>query len=854
MFLFQRELKYAGPCSSLRIKTDLIENIAVASVYVSPNSVYKTASIQHIIETIHLLRARFDNKVNYLIGGDLNRLKVEKILDSYNPLRQIITEPTRFSATLENIITDLHSLYQQPQCLAPLQVDGEKIGKDSDHNIVLLPPITITNNRKRVKRTVITRPLPEAGIDMFTQFMSSQSWDEVLKEQNIDKKVENFHSMMRSKLDEFLPEKTVMVSCLDKKWMSPALKNLLRKTKREFYKNRTSPKWRKLKKKFKKLKKKTVRNFYSNFVTELKTSNPAKWYSMAKRLGAEQSNSDGELKVECLQGIDNQKSAELVAEHFSKISKEYSPLNTCKLPAYLPAEEVLKVNQSDVEERIFRLRNRKSTQPTDLPSKVRKLVSSELSTPLTNIINSCLEEHYYPKLWKHEWVVPTEKTNKPKNLKDLRKISLTSEFSLVFEGIIKDWILEDIGPNIDRSQFGNQKGTSTEHLLVNLMDKILGLIDKNPNRSAVIASLLDWASAFDRQDPTLAIQKFLKMGVRPSLIPVLVSYLTDREMQVRFNNKYSSTHKLPGGGPQGTLIGLIEYLVQSNDNADCVEPGMRYKYVDDLTVLELVLFAGLLTDYNFKQHVASDIGMDEHYIPATSLTTQNTLDQITAWTEENKMKINEDKTKYMVFTRSHTEIATRLMINGNTLERIEEVKLVGVWLTTFLDWDKNTRELCKKAYARMTMLTKLKYVGTPIKDLIEVYILYIRSILEYCSVVWHSTLTTDQERSLENVQKLCLKIISGSNYIDYEEALNTFELERLSKRRKSKCLKYGLKSLLHLVHSDTFPVNEHVLTDQYEGLSREHFKVNWAKTESYRMSAVPYIQRLLNDYVKHQRK
>ena len=138
---------------------------------------------------------------------------------------------------------------------------------------------------------------------------------------------------------------------------------------------------------------------------------------------------------------------------------------------------------------------------------------------------------------------------------------------------------------MDKAQYGNQKGTTTEHLLVNLMDKILKLIDQNPNRSAVIASMLDWASAFDRQDPTLAIQKFIKMGVRASLIPILVSYLSDREMQVRFNNNYSSTHQLPGGGPQGTMIGLIEYLVQSNDSADCVDQDIWLKYVDDLAVL-----------------------------------------------------------------------------------------------------------------------------------------------------------------------------------------------------------------------------------------------------------------------------
>ena len=55
-------------------------------------------------------------------------------------------------------------------------------------------------------------------------------------------------------------------------------------------------------------------------------------------------------------------------------------------------------------------------------------------------------------------------------------------------------------------------------------------------------------------------------------------------------------HRLPGGGPQGTFIGLIEYLVQSNDNAKCVEPDMRFKYMDDLTVLELVLLTTLLTE------------------------------------------------------------------------------------------------------------------------------------------------------------------------------------------------------------------------------------------------------------------
>ena len=461
---------------------------------------------------------------------------------------------------------------------------------------------------------------------------------------------------------------------------------------------------------------------------------------------------------------------------------------------------------------------------------------------MTDIINSCLSGYQYPQLWKHEWVIPAEKISNPANLKDLRKISLTSEFSLVFEGILKDWIMEDISSKVDITQFGNQKGTSTEHLMVKLMDKLLDLLDKNNNYSAVIASLVDWASAFDRQDPKLGIEKFIKMGVRASVIPVLASYLTNREMQVRYNDTFSSTYKLPGGGPQGTLLGLIEYFVQSNDNADCVEPDRRFKFVDDLSVLELVMLSSLLTEYNFKHHVASDIGVDEQYVSASNLETQSILNNISERTDQNLMKMNSDKTKYMVFSRSEKEFATRLTVKGATLERIEETKLVGVWLTTWLDWDKNTRETCKKAYARMTMLTKLKYVGVDTADLIHIYILYVRSLLEYCSVVWHSTLTKEQDHDIENVQKVCLKVILGSEYPGYEDALKFCGLDKLSERRENKCLQ------------SMFPVNSQILTNPYNKRNSQHFKVNAAKSESYKRSAIPYIQRKLNDYVRSRQR
>ena len=84
------------------------------------------------------------------------------------------------------------------------------------------------------------------------------------------------------------------------------------------------------------------------------------------------------------------------------------------------------------------------------------------------------------------------------------------------------------------------------------------------------------------------------------------------------------------------------------------------------------------------------------------------------------------------------------------------------------------------------MITKLKYVGTRTEDLIDIYILFIRSIIEYCSVAFHSSLTHIQEQKLERIQKTCLRVILGDMYISYEAALDMSELDTLKQLQQNK--------------------------------------------------------------------
>ena len=150
----------------------------------------------------------------------------------------------------------------------------------------------------------------------------------------------------------------------------------------------------------------------------------------------------------------------------------------------------------------------------------------------------------------------------------------------------------------------------------------------------------------------------------------------------------------------------------------------------------------------------------------------------------------------------------------------------------------------KKSYTRLSLLCKLKFIGMNLKDLVRVYIAYIRSILEYCCVVWNSSLTIAQDEALERVQKVSLKVILGPAYVNYQSALSVLELETLKIRREKLCISFAKKCIKSQRHIALFPVEPVAHNHQLRNV--ELFTVNYARTERYRKSAIPYMQRKLN--------
>ena len=160
-----------------------------------------------------------------------------------------------------------------------------------------------------------------------------------------------------------------------------------------------------------------------------------------------------------------------------------------------------------------------------------------------------------------------------------------------------------------------------------------------------------------------------------------------------------------------------------------------------------------------------------------------------------------------------------------------------------LSWDSNTHYTVKRANTRMRMLHKLVEFSVPMEDLVNIFILYIRSVLEQSCQVWHSSLTFENMTDIERVQKNALKIILKDNYISYDHALSEVGLESLVERRDNLCLKFAKACLKNSNVKDMFPINDTINQDVRD---REKYKVTFAHTGRLKDSAIPYIQRLLN--------
>ena len=276
---------------------------------------------------------------------------------------------------------------------------------------------------------------------------------------------------------------------------------------------------------------------------------------------------------------------------------------------------------------------------------------------------------------------------------------------------------------------------------------------------------------------------------------------------------------------------------------------MKKKYVDDLTLLETVDLKSALVPSNpviGPPNIHEQPGLS---LPPDRTILQHQLSDLLQFTNSNKMKINFKKTKILPFNFSKKfDFLPQLSFpNCEPLEVIYQTRLLGVMLTSNLNWAAHVDDICSRATNKLWVLVRFKSLGGSQDQLLKVFQSRVRSTLEFAAAVFHSGLTKDQSRQLESIQKKAFAVILGNQYQNYESALSVLDQERLDQRRLHLCLKFAEKCTQSDKHRSMFPLNPNYRPNMRHP---KPFMEHQCQTSRYFMSPIPFLARLLNKNAK----
>ena len=198
----------------------------------------------------------------------------------------------------------------------------------------------------------------------------------------------------------------------------------------------------------------------------------------------------------------------------------------------------------------------------------------------------------------------------------------------------------------------------------------------------------------------------------------------------------------------------------------------------------------LLSDWRQRIKFVDDTSAFE-IIPRNSIGLLNTaVFDAQEFTIAHNMKLNPIKCKEMLINFLHNSnfMLRYIIIGSNLIERVTSYKILGVIMSKDLSWNNHIEYITKKTIKKLYSLRVLCTAGVDPSNILKVYLITIRPVLEYAVPVWQNT-PEYLFGAVETLQNRALKIIFPTAE-SYTEALQLAQLKTLAERRDDLCMKY----------------------------------------------------------------
>ena len=211
---------------------------------------------------------------------------------------------------------------------------------------------------------------------------------------------------------------------------------------------------------------------------------------------------------------------------------------------------------------------------------------------------------------------------------------------------------------------------------------------------------------------------------------------------------------ITSGVPQGSVLGPLLFLLYINDIQNCSNIISNILFADDTTI--------------FYSHAC---------LKTLNQTLQEEINKIAVWLNINKLSINTEKTKFIVFRssrRKKQEHNITIYLNNKIIEQVKKITFLGIVVDECLTWNDHLEQISKKIIKSTAVIVRIRHFIN-LKALKLIYYALVYPYLIYGNLIWGNTYKKRTQK-LVNIQKKIIRLMTFNSYFEHTEPIFKYKI------------------------------------------------------------------------------